>query len=115
MIALERQDRAVLSLLEAMRILDRKVIIPAGALAQAWRGSARQHRLVRLLAAPEVGIRAFDLSQALAAGALLAARGGSDVIDASVVVTAQEGQQSVVTSDAADLRRLDPDLPIIEV
>jgi hypothetical protein len=79
-----------------------------------WRGSRRQHRLVQLLGADNVEIRSLDLAQAMAVGASLA-RGGNDVIDASVVLTARERQHWVVTSDGADLRRLDPDLPIIEV
>jgi hypothetical protein len=102
-------------LLDAFEVLNRNVVIPAGALAQVWRGSRRQHRLVQLLDADNVEIPALDLSQSLAAGALLAARGASDVIDASVVITARERQHWVVTSDAKDLRRLDPDLPIVEV
>ena len=115
LIALERRNRAVLSLLDGIEHLGRSVAVPAGALAQAWRGSRRQHRLAQLLQAENVEIPELDLDQALTVGALLAARGGSDVIDASVVLAARERGHWVVTSDVGDLRRLDPDLPIIEV
>ena len=115
LIALERNSEELRSLLYIAQRNGQSVAVPAGALAQAWRGSRRQHRLVRLLDADDVEIPALDMPQALAAGAMLAARGGKDVIDASVVLTARERGHWVATSDAKDLRRLDPDLPIIEV
>ena len=91
------------------------VTVPAGALAQAWRASPRQHQLAVLLNDDAVEVAALNLSQSLTIGALLARSGTDDVIDASVVVTARERQHWVATCDAGDLRRLDPDLPIIEV
>jgi len=91
------------------------VSIPAGALAQAWRGSPRQHELAVLLGGDDVEIAPLDMRQALGVGVLLAAMGGSDVVDASVVLTGRERGHWVASSDAGDLRRLDPDLPIIEV
>lgn len=115
MIALERSNRALLALIDQWQRAGRSVAVPAGALAQAWRGSPRQHQLWHLLGAADVEIPPLDVRQALAVGVLLAALGGNDVIDASVVLTARERRHWVVTSDADDLRRLDPDLPIIEV
>jgi hypothetical protein len=91
------------------------IAVPAGALAQAWRGSPRQHELWVLVGGKDVDTPPLDVRQALAAGVMLAARGGSDVVDASVVLTARERRHWVVTSDAEDLRQLDPDLPIVEV
>lgn len=115
LIALERNSQELRSLLGSLLLRERQVTVPAGALAQAWRGSPRQHELARLLGAEDVEMAPLDLNQALAAGVLLAASGGKDVIDASVVITARERGHWVATSDASDLRRLDPDLPIIEV
>jgi hypothetical protein len=60
-------------------------------------------------------VPALDLRQALAVGALLAATGSSDVVDAAVVVTARERRHCVVTSDGDDFRRLDSSLPLIEI
>lgn len=115
MIALEHSSRTLLALIDQLQRAGRSVAVPTGALAQAWRGSPRQHQLAVLIGGNDVEIPPLDVRQALAAGVLLAAMGGSDVVDASVVLTARERGHWVVTSDASDLRRLDPDLPIIEV
>ena len=115
LIALERADYWVGALVQQFTTLEASISIPAGALAQAWRSSPRQYPLAVLLSDDHVMIEALDLKQSLAIGALLASTGTSDVIDASVVITARERGHWVVTSDAGDLRRLDPDLPVIEV
>jgi len=46
-------------------------------------------------------------------GRLLAASGTSDIADAHVVICARRADQPVVTSDAGDLRQLDPTLRLI--
>jgi hypothetical protein len=115
LMALERANHWIAALVEAFAARNGSIAVPAGALAQAWRASPRQHRLAVLLNDDEVEVPSLDLAQALGVGALLALTGTADVIDASVAVTARERRHWVVTSDAADLRRLDPDLPIIEV
>jgi hypothetical protein len=49
-------------------------------------------------------------------GALLGETGTGDVVDAAVVVCARELDRSpVVTSDPQDLRKLDPELPLIVI
>jgi hypothetical protein len=115
LIALESSSRPLLALIDQLQRTGRSIAVPAGALAQAWRGSPRQHELMLLLGGEGVEIPALDSRQALAIGVMLALMGGSDVVDASVVLTARERQHWVVTSDADDLRQLDRDLPIIEV
>lgn len=77
--------------------------LPTVVLGQAWRGGA-QARLSRLLHGCNVD--SLTESQARAAGAALAASGGSDLIDAAVVVTALARGDLVVTSDPDDLRRI---------
>jgi hypothetical protein len=92
---------------------DVRLAVPAGALAQAWRGSARQARLAQLLADRRVSHAPLDQIAARAAGALLGRMGADDVVDASVVICARrERAAMVITSDPEDLRRLDPTLPI---
>jgi hypothetical protein len=115
LIALERLSEPVLALVNRAEKLGRSIAIPAGALAQAWRASRRQHQLALLLDGRSVEVSPLDALVALKIGALLATTGTSDVVDASVVLTARERLHWVVTSDADDLRRLDPDLPVIEV
>jgi hypothetical protein len=46
---------------------------------------------------------------------LLASSRTSDIVDAHVVICARRAAQVVVTSDAADLRKLDPSVPLVVV
>lgn len=109
LIAIERGDRRVVRLLE----LASEVHVPAGALAQAWRNPARQVRLARAMSADGVEIHGLDAASARAAGQLCAATATADVVDASVVLVARAVHGVTVTSDAADMRRLDPTLDLI--
>jgi hypothetical protein len=65
-----------------------------------------------LLKGPTTKVPPLDQALAEAAGVLCGRAGTSDVIDASVVLTARREQAAVVTSDVEDLRRLDPTLRI---
>ena len=115
LIALERRDERVRAMLD--RVLaspDALIHIPAGVLAQVFRDGPRQARLTRLLKKAQTRVVPLDTRTALVAGMLLERRGGSDVVDASVVLCARTHVQGVVTSDPDDLRRLDPDL-LLEV
>ena len=78
-------------------------IVPAGVLAQAWRGGP-QPQLSRLLAGCR--IEEFDEPLARSAGATCALAGTSDVVDASVAVGALARDDVVVTSDPDDIRHL---------
>lgn len=79
LIAFDRNDRRVLSLLARATQRGMRVTIPATALAQAIRNPARQ--------------------DATAVGLLLAQTETADIVDAHVVVCAQRAGQAVVTSD----------------
>jgi len=48
-------------------------------------------------------------------GLLLAATRTHDIVDAHVVVCARRAGQAIVTSDAADLRRLDSTIQLLTV
>lgn len=115
LIAVDRGDRSVIVLLARATELGARVTVPAGALAQAIRRPERQVRLVRLIRQPYADVIALDRVDATNVGRLLAATGTADVIDAHVVVCARRAGQHVMTSDAADLRRLDPQLDVIDV
>ena len=78
-------------------------VVPAGVLAQAWRGGP-QPRLSRLLAGCRVEV--LDEPLARLAGAALALARTSDVVDASVVVSAAFRDHVVVTSDPDDISHL---------
>lgn len=109
LIAVDRADRRVIRLLE----LAQDIHVPAGALAQAWRNPARQVRLVRVVSSDGVVIHSLDAASAPATGQLCAATATTDVIDASVVLVARLVNGVTVTSDADDLRRLDPSIDLV--
>lgn len=104
LLALGRNDRAIWTRLREAVKADTPVVVPVGALAQAWRGDPRQARLARAVADLEAA--SFD-DVALAAGELCGKAGTADVIDASVaLVAARSDVTHLYTSDPADLRRL---------
>ena len=87
------------------RALERglRPVVPAGVLAQAWRGGP-QPQLSRLLK----GCRIEDLTgvRARAAGAACGRAGSGDVVDASVAVGAIARGDLVVTGDVGDITRI---------
>lgn len=115
LIALERGDRRVVALLSEAIDAGLSIAIPAGALGQAWRDGSRQVRLARLVGAVGVTVEPLDRRRAQAAGQLCGARASADVIDASVVLCARARGHRIVTSDPADLRRLDARLVLLVV
>lgn len=115
LIAFERNDRRVVAIVA--RALERqiRVAVPAGVVGQVWRDGRRQVRLVRLLASEIVDIEPLDDARARAAGQLCGVTKTRDVIDASVVLCARARDHSVLTTDVADLRRLDPSLRVVAI
>ncbi len=115
LIALDRGDRRVLTLLARAAERGMRITIPATALAQAMRSPARQARLARLSRQASTDLVPMNGPDATATGLLLAASRTSDIVDAHVVLCARRAGQVVVTSDVADLRRIDPNLQIVTV
>lgn len=103
LIAAERNDRRLWAL--HIRALGRGELpaVPTVVLAQAWRGGP-QLLLARLLR----GCHVEPLLEPTArdAGVALARSGTADVSDATVVVSAVQRQDAVVSSDRADLDRI---------
>jgi hypothetical protein len=115
LIAIERNDRDFMTFLKESRAEDLEIVIPAGVIAQAWRDGRRQARIAKFLSSRRVRIEVLDDFRAREAGQLCGLTRTNDVIDASVVLCARAHKHAVVTSDPDDLRRLDPNLDIIEV
>jgi len=115
LIAVDRGDRRVLVLLARAREVGARITIPATALAQAIRDPQRQVRLSRLLRQPTTDVVALDRVDATHVGRLLAAAKSRDITDAHVVISARRAGQRVLTSDADDLRHLDPSLELVDV
>ena len=115
LIAFDREHRATSLLIRDVLRERLPVTIPAGVLGQAWRDGRKQARLAKLLRAQGVEIEPLDERRAREAGQLCGLRGTSDIIDASVVLCARRRGQRIVTSDAADMRRLDPVVELEEL
>ncbi|CAN5800622.1 hypothetical protein BH11MYX3_BH11MYX3_02800 [soil metagenome] len=115
LLALENNDRRVVGLLATARRHGLELSVPAGVVAQVWRDGRRQARLARFLASDEVTVEVLDEPRARVAGQLCGIRGTSDVVDASVVISARANRHQVVTSDPRDLLRLDANLDLIVV
>ena len=115
LIALDRNERRVLALLARAAERGERVTVPATALAQAIRNPARQARLTRLIRQASTDLVPLDGPDATRTGLLLAATRTRDIADAHVVVCARRAGQVVVTSDPADLRRIDRHLPLLVV
>jgi hypothetical protein len=115
LIALDRNDRRVLVLLARARELGACVTVPATALAQAIRRPASQARLARLIRQPTTDVRSLDVVDATSVGILLAASRTRDIADAHVVICARRAKQAIVTSDPADLVRLDPSATLVRL
>lgn len=115
LIALDRNDRRVLTLVARAQERGWRITIPATALAQAIRNPTKQARLSRLIRQVDTDLIALDGPDATAVGLLLARTGTADVVDAHVVVCARRAKQAIVTSDSHDLRRIAPDLQLVIV
>ena len=115
LIALERNDRRVFSILDTALEDGDRIIVPATALAQVIRNPARQIRLWRMIQFDKTEVIPLDGSQAQAVGALLARTSTSDITDAHVVICAQTAGYAIITSDPLDLKRLDPALRLIRI
>jgi predicted nucleic acid-binding protein len=113
LIALERNDRRVLQILGRAAECGLRITVPATALAQAMRSPARQSRLSRLVNDGQTDVIPLDTADATAVGRLLDWTRTADIVDAHVVICAQRAGQLVVTSDADDLRRLAPAVPLV--
>ena len=112
LIAFERADPRMRALCREASRTGTKLVIPAGVLGQVWRDSARQVPLRALARGETTSIPVLDHVMAEAAGILCGRAGTSDVIDATVALTARLGHAVVVTSDVEDICRLDPSLAI---
>ena len=113
LIALDRNDRRVRTLIARAIERGMRITIPATALAQAIRNPARQARLSRLIRQAGTDLIPLDGPDATAVGLLLARTATADIVDAHVVICAQRAGQAVVTSDADDLRGIAPELQLV--
>ncbi len=115
LIALERRDTRMVALADELYRSRRSAFVPAGVIAQIWRGSARQHAVLRLIRADAVRVDPLTEDVACGLGLLLARSGTSDVVDAHVAWLAYRLRATVVTSDPHDIAALEPGLTTVVI
>jgi hypothetical protein len=113
LIALEAGSRRMAVLVEQALASRTELAIPAGVVAQAWRGGAKQARIARLLRASVTSVIPLDQRLALRVGGRCAATGISDVVDVSVALCAGDRGHPVISSDPGDIRAADPSLLVL--
>jgi hypothetical protein len=101
--AYDRGNRTVQAFLKRAYATSTTVRTTTGVVAQVWRDGSRQARLAQLLRG--VAEEQFDGGHARRVGVLLGAAGRSDVIDASIVDAAVDGDE-ILTSDPDDIAAL---------
>ena len=107
--ALERRPIRLLVDLQRAHRLGLPIRIPAGSLAQSWRGGPRSATLARLLKQP-CSVIQLDERSAREIGEFIASvrlppRHKPDVTDAHVALTARSTRSLVWTSDPEDMAR----------
>jgi hypothetical protein len=103
LIAIDRNDRTVYDKVERAVRAGQPVRTNANAVAQVWRNGAKQARLARALRLTIV--EPITPGDGYRAGELLGATRTADVVDATVALLAESGDQ-VYTSDPGDLGTL---------
>jgi hypothetical protein len=104
LIALDSNNRLLWSIHKAALKEGREIVIPAIVVSQVWRNGSKQAQLSRLLRACE--IEPTELETAKAAGVLCGQARSSDVVDATVMVTALAHHAVIFTSDPEDMAKL---------
>jgi hypothetical protein len=104
LLALEKNDREIWRRWKSAWLAGFPPVTHGGVVGQAWRGGGPCQ--ARLAAALD-GIEVYPLDDELGrrAGVLLKRSGTSDVIDAALVLLAEDGDE-IITSDPGDLRAL---------
>jgi hypothetical protein len=107
LIALDSNDLRMWLIHETALAEGREVVVPAIVVGQVWRDGRQQTRLSRFLRTCQ--IEPTELDTAKAAGVLCGQAGSSDVVDATVMVTALTHNAVIFTSDHQDMAKLAED------
>jgi hypothetical protein len=104
LIAAERSERRMWARHRALLATRVVPTVPAGAVAQTWRGGSRQAMLSRLLVGCD--IEALDYDQARRVGLLATKASTTDIVHASVVEGALRRVDLVISCDREDLEAI---------
>lgn len=104
LIAIDANDRRMWAIHHLAMEEGREIFVPAIVVGQAWRDGRRQVLLGRLLHTCEVEPAMVETAKA--AGVLCGKAGSSDIVDATVMITALAHRAIIFTSDDDDLAKL---------
>lgn len=111
LIALERRQQRMWNIFRAGREDGRPMTAPATVVAEWWR--TRSDHSERILSG--LVIEPMDLELAKLVGEALAAMRGASLVDASVMASAAQRGDMVLTSDIDDLERLRKQFPNVRL
>lgn len=120
LIALERRSKHMLDLLDAAVQGKTQVTIPRTVIAQVWRGTSKQANVARLVNLSLHGrgtviIDELTPKRAREIGVKIGAVHHPDIVDVHVALVAAERGHAVLTSDDADIAKVNPNLVLIHV
>lgn len=104
LIAYERGDERIREILSVGYRRGLVPTIPAIALAEVWRGDAKDARVARLL--KSCSIEVVDERLARTAGALCRSTAGAETIDSCIAAGVRRRGDAIATSDPKDMRVL---------
>jgi predicted nucleic acid-binding protein len=119
-IALERRSAFMIGILDEALHGTIEVVLPRTVIAQVWRGTPRQANVGRLVSAglrrgSPVVIDELTAERAREIGVKIGQTSHPDIVDVHVALAAAERGHAVLTSDNADIAKLNRDLILVHV
>lgn len=119
-IALERRSAFMIGILDEALHGTIEVVLPRTVIAQVWRGTPRQANVGRLVSAglrrgSPVVIDELTADRAKEIGVKIDQTAHPDIVDVHVALAAAERGHAVLTSDDADITKVNKDLVLVHV
>jgi predicted nucleic acid-binding protein len=119
-IALERRSAFMIGILDQALHGTIEVVLPRTVIAQVWRGTPRQANVGRLVSAglrrgSPVVIDELTAERAREIGVKIGQTSQPDIVDVHVALAAAERGHAVLTSDEADIAKINRDLILVHV
>jgi hypothetical protein len=119
-IALERRSAFMIGILDQALHGTIEIVLPRTVIAQVWRGTPRQANVGRLVSAglrrgSPVVIDELTAERAIQIGVKIGQTSHPDIVDVHVALAAAERGHAVLTSDDADIAKINRDLILVHV
>jgi hypothetical protein len=118
--ALERRSPFMISILNEALHGTIEIVLPQTVIAQVWRGTPRQADVGHLVSAGRkrgspVVIDELTAERAIQIGVKIGQTSHPDIVDVHVALAAAERGHAVLTSDDADIAKVNRDLVLVHV